>query len=616
VATGTITVMTSRHESDTEGDVLANKVRALVARLRGSAMLPAELRQDVIDTLASAVQTVHKQESRMYLFERATHDAIWEWDLAAGQMRWNANIEPLLGYQPHGGASPVEWWHAHLHPDDRTGVLQRLETVIANGQEMWIDEYRFLHANGTYVPVRDRAFVRYDKQGRATQVMGAIQTLRPADEHTAYDALHDALTGLPNRQLFLDRLSLRFERVRQQHAPLFAVIYLDLDRFRTVNESYGHAAGDELLCAVAERLKPHLRASDSFARLGSDEFALLLDDVRSSQEALDVCARIQMALAVPFAITGHTIFASCTQGVALYDPHYQRPDELLRDAAIAMSRARLLQPGSLIVFEATMHADAIERVRIEADLRQALERDELSLHFQPIVTTVGNAIVGVEALVRWKHPVRGMIPPAKFIPVAEETGLIVPLGEWVLRTACTQAKLWHEQGFCSLYVAVNLSARQFKEHDLDEQVIRILDETGLPASYLHLELTETTLADDVEVTINTMQRLKATGVRFAIDDFGMGYSSLSYLRRLPISTVKLDRSFVREIQNNPDDAAIATAIIDLAHGLNLETVAEGVETEAQLAFLKNHRCEAFQGYLCSPAIPASAIDVLLRAPSN
>jgi diguanylate cyclase (GGDEF)-like protein/PAS domain S-box-containing protein len=437
---------------------------------------------------------------------------------------------------------------------------------------------------------------------------------RRMEQQLIHDASHDALTGLPNRLLFFDRLAKALARSAQEPQRQCAVLFLDLDRFKTINDSMGHGVGDQLLMAVSKRLEQCLRPNDTVARFGGDEFAILLEDLDDPAFAANIAERICTAVEAPYMIAGLEMVMSASVGIALSGMTEMQPEELLRDADIAMYRAKRLGRGRYATVDPAVHVMLKDRLQMEADLRRALERDEFELYYQPKVAIDGVRIVGLEALIRWRHPERGLVSPAEFIPVAEDTGLIVPLGAWVLRTACTQLKAWHDQGLPRLYVAVNLSAVQFRRPDIAQSIRAIIEETGLEPRYVALELTESILMEDVATTSEALQHLRAIDIgHVSVDDFGTGYSSLSYLQRFPISTIKIDRSFVNDVTTNPGSSAIAAAIIALAHSLQLVTVAEGVETEDQLRWLQDHGCDAFQGYLFSPPLPVQGITRLLAS---
>ncbi|HEY8131149.1 MAG TPA: EAL domain-containing protein [Thermoanaerobaculia bacterium] len=415
-------------------------------------------------------------------------------------------------------------------------------------------------------------------------------------EHLAY---HDALTGLPNRPLFMDRLIMALAQASRSNQKI-AVFFLDLDRFKDINDSLGHSMGDGLLKAVAERIRRCVREGDTVARFGGDEFTLLIPRIDHVDDAAKIAQKILETLKIPFSISDHELFVTTSVGISIYPNDGGDPETLVRNADTAMYRAKDQGRDNYQLYAPAMNARALERLALENMLRKAISHRELVLFYQPIAEMKTKTIVGVEALIRWKHPELGLLSPAHFISVAETSGLIIPIGDWVLRTACKQTKMWQKRLDSHLTVAVNLSARQFQQPNLAEIISEVLEETGLEARCLELEITESNAMQNAENTIYTLRELKALGVRIAMDDFGTGYSSLNYLKRFPIDTLKLDQSFVREITTDPTDAAIATAVIAMAHSLDLKVIGEGVETEEQFAFLHKQKCDYIQGYLFSP----------------
>ncbi len=453
----------------------------------------------------------------------------------------------------------------------------------------------------------------HDAQGRVLYHEGALQDVterRSVDERMHYLAHHDDLTGLPNRVMFKHRLEQAIAESARR-GTLMALLLLDMDRFKAINDTLGHAVGDDLLKIIAERLTRCVREIDTVSRLAGDEFALILPDLTQVEDAARVAQKILDTFAPPFQAGSHELFMSASIGIALYPVDGGNLDTLLRNVDIAMYHAKEHGRNTYQFYSTEMNVKAFERLSMENALRHALERDELSLHYQPQLDLRTGDITAVEALLRWQHPELGMISPLQFIPIAEETGMIAPIGEWVLRTACAQNKAWQDAGLPALRVAVNLSACQLRQANFVQVIERVLRDTGLAPRYLELELTESMLMHNTESAIATLTALNAMGIDISIDDFGTGYSSLAYLKRLPINALKIDKSFVSDIPGDLDDAAIASTIIVMAHHLGIRVIAEGVETQEQKDFLMTHACNAMQGYLFSHPVMVGNIPPLL-----
>lgn len=503
-----------------------------------------------------------------------------------------------------------------VHPEDRQRVERYYQTLLQQSQ---IDvEYRILRPDGQVRWLSDRALVIYDKQGRAIRIDGTVDDIthrKQVEEQLIHDALHDALTDLPNRTLFMERVEIALHKAKQNKDYLFAVLFIDLDRFKLINDSLGHIVGDQLLIAIAQLFKQCLRPTDTIARLGGDEFTILLEGLKDIEDATNIASRLQAKLKSPFQLENHTVFTSASIGIVLSSAGYEQAADLLRDVDIAMYRAKEQGKARYAIFDAVMYEQTLERLKLESDLRLALERQEFCLHYQPIVSLITGKLTGFEALVRWQHPTLGFISPAKFIPVAEDTGLIVRLGEWVLREACRQMRAWQTRfSITPLTISVNLAALQIKEPFLINQIARILAETNLNGSSLKLEITESMLMDDIQATINTLNQIRAMNIQLSIDDFGTGYSSLSYLHRFPVNTLKIDRSFVSRMNSDHENFEIVGTIITLAHALGMNVTAEGVETSEQSAQLRTLGCEFGQGYFFSKPLNSASVAAILSLP--
>jgi len=503
-------------------------------------------------------------------------------------------------------------WADGVHPDDRERCLSTYLSAF-NRHEVFTMEYRLRHRDGSYHWLFDHGAPFTDLDGEFAGYMGAcydIEERKRYESELEYQAQHDALTGLPNRNLLADRINQVISRVRH-HGSLVGVVFLDLDNFKVINDSLGHEVGDQIIKAVSERIVAAVREGDTVARYGGDEFVVVLADLAQEVDLVNIIRKLMAVMTAPINIEGRDIIVTCSLGVAVCPRDGEDQVVLLRNADTALYRAKEAGRNTFQFYAAEMNQRLLARLDLERDLRQALDSGEFLLHYQPQVNFASGAIVGVEALVRWQQPERGIVSPAEFIPLAEETGLIVPLGEWVLREACRQAQAWRDAGLPEISMSVNLSARQFRAPELVQTILGVLAETGLEARFLEMEITESMLMHDPEGAITVLDELQQYGIHFAMDDFGTGYSSLNYLKRFPIHKLKIDQSFVCNVTTDPDDAAITNAVIELSHGLNLKVIAEGVETEAQRVFLHANGCDEMQGYLFSRPVPAEEMGALL-----
>lgn len=525
--------------------------------------------------------------------------------LVSVEGRWllvNRSLCSLLGYTERELMATD--FLTITHPDDLHSALANIKNLLQGKIPTYQMEKRYIHKEGHEVWVLWSVSMARDAYNRSAHLIFQIQDItdrKRAEERLLHDAFHDALTNLPNRALFMDHLKLAIARSQRNEDHRFAVLYIDLDRFKIINDSLGHMIGDQLLVGTAQRLEAALRPGDTIARLGGDEFTVLLEDIKDDSDVIYIAERIQKELTLPFKLNEREVFTTVSIGIALSSKDYSRAEEMLRDADTAMYRAKSQGRASYEIFDKAMHAHAVKLLQLETDLRRAVERQEFCVYYQPIVALETNRLCGFEALVRWNHPECGFISPGDFIPVAEETGLIVPIGEWVLRESCRQMQRWQAilPADPPLFMSVNLSGKQFAQPDLINRVASILKETGMDARYLKLEITESVVMENIETATEMLRQLRSLGARISIDDFGTGYSSLSYLHRFPINTLKIDRSFVTKMADNNENTEIVRTIVVLAQNLGMDVVAEGVETKEQLELLRSLGCENGQGYYFS-----------------
>ena len=573
-----------------------------------------ELGQAVADR-QKAFASLTASEERCAMLLRGASDGLWDWDLETNEMEFCSRWKAMLGYEENELKSRPDEWFNRVHIEDIERVQSEMMSHLLGLTTQFQCEHRVRRRDGTYRWMLSRGLAVLDSNRFVYRMTGSLTDVtdqKQAEKLLLHNAFHDALTGLPNRALFMDRLKHALAEVKKGEGYSFGVLFLDLDRFKVVNDSLGHQIGDQLLVATARRLESCLRPGDIVARLGGDEFAVIVDHVRHVSDAIQAAERIREHLGAPFNLSGHEVFISASIGIALNQTASEEPDEIIRNADTAMYRAKDQGRGCFELFDKGMHVRNAALSQLETGLRGALARDEFRVHYQPIISLETWRISGFEALIRWDHPELGYISPLKFIPVAEETGLIIPIGLWVLREACQQLRAWQRQ-FPSdppLSMSVNLSGRQFSQPDLIDQISQILAETGLDASSLKIEITESAIIENIDAAALMLKRIKALGVRLSLDDFGTGYSSLSYLHRFPIDTLKIDRSFVSRI-NLPKNAEIVKTILTLASNLGMDVVAEGVETRDQIIQLTGLNCEYVQGYLLSKPIDGRAMRELI-----
>jgi diguanylate cyclase (GGDEF)-like protein/PAS domain S-box-containing protein len=553
------------------------------------------------------VEDIRMSEERYALAAEAASGGLWDWDLVTGKVFYASRWKALLGYGETEVGATAEDWFSRVHPDDRQSLHAAIDSHLERRSAGVELEHRLLKRDGSYLWVLCRALVIRDADGVATRMVGSITDVhdrKELEDQLRHAALYDALTGLPNRSLFLDRLRLTMARAGRRVGYQYAVLFLDLDGFKLVNDSLGHLLGDALLSSVAERISADLRPSDTASRFGGDEFAILLDDIASTHNPIAVAERLQERLARPFHIGGHEIVVTASIGIASSTTGYQSAEDVLRDADTAMYRAKAQEKGTHATFDAGMHTRAVSRLRVEAELRQAVDGGQLRLHYQPIVDIRTAETHSFEALVRWEHPTRGLLSPAEFLSIAEETGLIVPIGRWILGETCRQIAEWQKAGApADLRVSVNVSNRQFWHGGLLQDVQGFLDEARLLPRNIALEITETVVMYNADLAERSLTELHENGFALHIDDFGTGYSSLQALHRFPIEALKVDRSFVWGLGTDRRSTELVRTIAMMARNLGVDVIAEGIETEDQRRRVERLGCGYGQGYLFSRPVP-------------
>ena len=559
---------------------------------------------------------LRESEERYALSARGANDGLWVWDLRSEHVYYSPRWKEMLGHSEHEIGGSANEWFDRVHPDDLPLLRTEVEMHRQGLTGSISNEHRMRRKDGTYRWMLARAVAERGPDGEATRLAGSqtdVTERRLAIERLTHDAFHDALTQLANRALFMDRLGQAIRATHRYAGKRFAVLFLDLDRFKVVNDSLGHSVGDEMLRAVGHRLEQILRSSDTVARIGGDEFSILLDPVEHVADAIRTVERIQEELAAPFTIGTHEIFTSASVGVALSMSGYERAEDILRDADIAMYRAKANGKARHEIFDKTMHEQAVRMLAFETDLRRAIERNELIVHYQPIVTMPEAEIIGFEALVRWQRGSE-LIPAGDIIPVAEETGLILPIGRWVLQAALQQLREWDQQDarFRTMHMNVNVSARQFLQPNLTKDVVALLAEMEIAPERLHLEVTESVVVSNAKEAAAILTELREAGVKTSLDDFGTGYSSLGSLQHFPFDVLKIDRSFIADGEDPKRSEAILRTVSSLARILGMRVTLEGLETPEQADFVKALPLDFAQGfYFARPMPPEHAAALVL-----
>ena len=558
-----------------------------------------------------------QNEERYSLAMRASNDGLWDWDLKTNKIYYSDRWKEMLGFNDDEISDTPDEWLSRIHQEDHDRVRASIDAYLEGTTSNFEIEYRIRHFSDNYLWMMAKGLAIRTSSGRATRFAGSqtdVSERKSNEEQMIYDALHDTLTSIPNRTLLLDRIRQSLVRRKRYPKTSFAIIFIDLDRFRLVNESLGHIHGDELLQLISARLKETIPIGDTVARLGGDEFSVLLQDIDSVRDVEVIAKDIQNSFSKPFFLGDKEVFASASMGIAHSDNNYKTPEEILRDSELAMYRAKRGGKSQSIVFQPQFRQSSLSPIDLDTDLRRALDRDEMELHYQPIISMRDRTISGFEALLRWSHRSRGVISPNEFIPLAEETGLIYDLGQWVLGKACKQIAAWNKskKKEDQLEISINLSSRQFSDPNLVEGIVENIEKSGFNAEFLKIEITESALMQNAQRSVSMLNQLKDLNIKVCVDDFGTGYSSLSYLHTFPIDTLKIDRSFVHDMSRNFRNMEIIRTIIMLAHNLKLDVIAEGVETGEQDAQLSALGCQFAQGFYFSRPINSSDAALLIQ----
>lgn len=560
---------------------------------------------------------LRSEEERYRLVAHGTNDGWWDWDLETNQLYFSPRWKRMIGYADEEIGNDSDEWFGRVHADDVDALQDRIGFHVRRGSGTFRAEYRIQQKDGAYRWMACRGVTVPDETGKITRLAGSqtdITEHKRNEERLERQAFHDELTGLVNRAVFIERLAVALQRRREEREYRFAVLFLDLDRFKVINDSLGHLAGDQLLKLVASRLDTKLYPVNTVARLGGDEFAILIDGLKNAREAVEIADGLRQGFRRPFHLEGREIFITPSIGVAWGKPDYGRPEDLLRDSDTAMYQAKTSGRNCCELFQKRMHSNAVDLLHLENDLRRAVENREFCLHYQPIVSLKTYEIVGIEALLRWEHPEQGLLVPGEFLTVAEETGLILPVYWWVLREACRFMDELHNEipRLPDLSVSVNLSGRQFTQSDLVDRVLNALRRTGLSPSKLCLEITENVLMNQSE-SARMLKELQSQGIQIHLDDFGTGYSSLGYLNRFSFDALKVDRSFIQSLEANGENMKIVRAMVDLAHNLSMTVVVEGLETIEQIETMKELKTDLGQGYYFAHPLSPHDVKELLQS---
>jgi diguanylate cyclase (GGDEF)-like protein len=545
----------------------------------------------------------------------ASTEGIWYWDIANGNIYWSEQVQDIMGREYGPPGNNFDFIKSFLHPQDR-GVLERTLRQHLTGKSPFSLEVRVRSHKRSYRHFMIKGKSHLDEQGKPLYMVGSIadvSSIRVMEDQIMHNAFHDALTKLPNRILFMERLEQSMEKSRADAKFQFAVLLVDVNHFKEYNDSFGHWSGDRILKELSKRLEACKRPEDTLARIGGNEFAFILTPLAHAGEAAYIAGRIQNEVMAPLIVDSHEVPLSASIGIVFNSSTGDHVEAILKDATTALHKAKVKGNNACEVFNLGMREEVLERFRLENELRLALRNGEITLSYQPIVRIHTLMVAGFEVLARWKNPRLGWVSPSVFIPIAEETGLIIELGDYILREACMQCKEWVRLGYSDVSIAVNFSGKQFLHHDLPLRINRVLRESGLRPSNLKMEITESVAINDTERVIQAMQRFSDMGIQISLDDFGTGYSSLSYLKKYPLHYLKVDRSFIEKIPENKEDQAITSTIIAMAKSLGLQVIAEGVGEEAQVDFLREKNCDYIQGYYFSkPLTPEDATKALLQ----